>query len=543
MDGRRPADTIAMPSPMRACAVIAVVSLLAVPGFTGAEPIQRARTFYDTDWVTIGAGGIGATGNATFDVAGVSGTVHTALLYWHGIDNGDEDVSNRLYDNATIQFAGTQVVGTTLGDATTNCWGEGSSRAYVAEVTALVRGNDTYEVTGLASGEGHNCNGASLVVLYNDASHQNDRDLIFFEGNDSNVPAGFPGEDDGWHGSLEGLNYRGGAVHVEIHVADGQDFTDDRPTFTSTAGTLTIDDTPELWDGITVPNMGNGRAGNGVLWDIHRFELTSVFGAHGAHTIEIGGMSQGEGSDCLGLVLAVIDLPFGTAPRCGDGLVFYEEACDDGNTADGDCCSSSCQFEGPETVCNAGDSLCDHATCDGAGTCDRLRALSCRYPAAPDAAVLTIRKPARAWKRRFNFSWDTGTARLHELGDPAGDTRYELCLYRQTGDVPEVLMSYPLNEPGRCGASCWRTRGNRQRFRGRDSAVRRLVLESGQFPGEARIEARLGGERLKLPEMPLGRDIGVQVRTSDGMCFGAEFPGPDEDTARRYEAHALHPPR
>ena len=404
-------------------------------------------------------------------------------------------------------------------------------------------GDGSYDVGGLAADEGHDANGASLVVLYNDGVHDNDRDLIFFEGNDSNVPSGFPGEDPGWHGSMEGLNYRGGDVFAEIHVADGQDFADNYPTFTSKGGTITIEDTPELWDGITVPDMGNGRAPNGRLWDIHRFDLTSVFGEHGAHTIEIGGMSGDEGSDCLGLVLAMIDLPYGTAPRCGDGLVFYEEACDDGNTDDEDCCSSECQFEGPETICNEGDNLCEDATCDGAGTCDYMKTLSCRHPAAPDAASLVIRKPPRAWKRRLDFIWDTGTARAHELGDPTGETLYEMCLYRRSGDAPEVVAAYPLNDPADCGEECWRSRGDRQRFRPRDSAVRSLVLESGQFPGEASIKARLGGERLKLPPLPLGRDIAVQIRTSDGMCFAADFPGPDVDTERRYEAHALHPPR
>jgi hypothetical protein len=106
---------------MHVRAVLALLSLLAVPGLAGAEPIERARLFYDTDFVTVGAGGIGTAGTATFDVAGVDGTVHTALLYWHGIDNGDEEVSDQIYDNGTIVFAGTQVVGTSLGDATTNC--------------------------------------------------------------------------------------------------------------------------------------------------------------------------------------------------------------------------------------------------------------------------------------------------------------------------------------------------------------------------------------------------------------------------------------
>ena len=41
---------------------------------------------------------------------------------------------------------------------------------------------------------------------------------------------------------------------------------------------------------------------------------------------------------------------------CGDGVVQGScgEECDDGNTIDGDCCSSSCQIEPAETVCRPG---------------------------------------------------------------------------------------------------------------------------------------------------------------------------------------------
>lgn len=530
-----------MPYALRPWLLRAAVALLLLPSPSAGEPIKRTRTFYDTDWVTVGVGGVGNDGTATFDVAGVSGTVHTALLYWHGIDpgNGEDIPGDGVYENATVQFAGADVVGSQLGDATTNCWGlEGSSRAYVADVTSLVAGNGTYAVANLASDTGHDCNGASLVVLYRDGTHANDRDLIFFEGNDSNVPDGFPGEDEGWHGTMEGLNYRGGRVHVELHVADGQDFSDGEPTFTSAAGSVTIPDTSELWDGLTVPTMGDSRSPAGALWDIHRFELTSALGEHGVHSIEVGGMDGDKALDCLGLVLAVIDLPFGTAPRCGDGLVFYEEACDDGNLANGDCCSSSCEFEDATTVCQTGASLCEHATCDGAGACDRMRADSCRHPAASNAAHLGIRNPSQARKRQFDFTWETGTARPEELGDPAGDTRYELCLFR-TGETPEVLSQFVLNDPAGCSGSCWRTRGGRHRFRSKRGPVRRFILQGDPFPGEARIEARLGGTGLELPPMPLGRDLVVQVRASNGLCLGADFVGPDKDTTRRYQADCL----
>jgi cysteine-rich repeat protein len=42
------------------------------------------------------------------------------------------------------------------------------------------------------------------------------------------------------------------------------------------------------------------------------------------------------------------------------------EQCDDGNTLDGDCCSSTCQFESRTTVCRPATGFCDVAeTCTG----------------------------------------------------------------------------------------------------------------------------------------------------------------------------------
>jgi cysteine-rich repeat protein len=60
-----------------------------------------------------------------------------------------------------------------------------------------------------------------------------------------------------------------------------------------------------------------------------------------------------------------------TLSDCGNGFVEGPEQCDDGNTADGDCCSSSCQFEPNTTVCRASAGVCDIAeTCTGSSaTC------------------------------------------------------------------------------------------------------------------------------------------------------------------------------
>jgi cysteine-rich repeat protein len=54
---------------------------------------------------------------------------------------------------------------------------------------------------------------------------------------------------------------------------------------------------------------------------------------------------------------------------CANGVVEPGEQCDDGNSADGDCCSSSCQFEFIGSPCDDGDACTTVSICDGAAVC------------------------------------------------------------------------------------------------------------------------------------------------------------------------------
>jgi len=56
---------------------------------------------------------------------------------------------------------------------------------------------------------------------------------------------------------------------------------------------------------------------------------------------------------------------------CGDGTLEPGEQCDDGNTADGDCCSARCQFEAAGAPCGERFDLCGVNACDSAGDCVR----------------------------------------------------------------------------------------------------------------------------------------------------------------------------
>ena len=61
---------------------------------------------------------------------------------------------------------------------------------------------------------------------------------------------------------------------------------------------------------------------------------------------------------------------FAVSPFCGDGFIDGTEECDDGNNANGDCCSGTCAFELVGSAC--GDQGIDclvNDACDGVGAC------------------------------------------------------------------------------------------------------------------------------------------------------------------------------
>lgn len=292
----------------------------------GAAVLSGPEVVSNTDWTSAGIGGIGSVGTGNIVLTGVSGTVTKAELYWQGINNSGVGA---IYNNPTVVFAGTPIVGVSLGDAPTFCWGDGSSRAFKADVTSLVSGNGTYALSNLATCTGCSANGASLVVFFTDGDSGNNGDAVLFAGNDANATEGFVGEDDGWHSALAGINYTSGQVRVQLHVGDGQrsvlnGLDDNTLVFSTAAGSVTVSDALGRYDGDSVPNMGNGRGISAALWDIHTFEVSTVFAGAGDYTLAMDGQSYRD--DCLGLVLLVVGLPSGAAPCAGNCVEETETA-------------------------------------------------------------------------------------------------------------------------------------------------------------------------------------------------------------------------
>jgi len=212
-----------------------------------------------------------------------------------------------------VTFDGSSVTGDLIGTASTNCWGPGESRAFRADVTSLVTGDGSYSLADMTSGGAqYNVNGASLVVTFDDGNSTNNRDIVIFDGNDSSeADAGFPSDPAGWDATLANINFTGGTAGLQFHVGDGQTFTDADVSITTANGAVSITDDTTLYDGLSLPNEGNGR--DGGLWDIHDFDVTAAFGGvTGSADLTLSGMTGG--SDCLALIAVVVDLVAGSAP-------------------------------------------------------------------------------------------------------------------------------------------------------------------------------------------------------------------------------------
>jgi hypothetical protein len=260
------------------------------------------RTVFSSDMVAAGYGGMRNIGTGSIVLAGITGSITKAYLYWMGPTNSPDTLVN-----ATVTFNGASVTGKNIGLSNDNCWGYLNSQAYRADVTSRVTGNGTYTLADFIKGTGGsiaNVNGVSLIVFFNDGNPANNRDFVVFEGNDSNIPNSY--DADGWNVTLPGIQYVSGNAGIQMHVADGQSFPDAALILN---GSVLVP-AGEIFDGNTVPNGASAGSTNGGLWDIKSFDITS-FMTPGLDTLIL---TSGVNSDCLGLVVAIIDLPAGAAP-------------------------------------------------------------------------------------------------------------------------------------------------------------------------------------------------------------------------------------
>jgi hypothetical protein len=244
----------------------------------------------NTDVAEFGDGGMRGSGTGSITVSGVSGLVFHAFLYWNGPTNSaDPDV------NADVTFDGSPITGTNIGISGDNNWGFQNSQSYRADVTSLVTGDGAYSLADFLKPDA-DINGVALIVFYDNANSGDDRNVVLWNGNDSNCLAG--GIPENWDETINDVPYNGGTASLDFIVGDGQSFSD---------GAVSINGLPFIpagqnFDGDSVPpNVVNG------LWDVKSFTGLESFLTNGS-TTDLHLTSPADG-DCLSLVVAAANVP------------------------------------------------------------------------------------------------------------------------------------------------------------------------------------------------------------------------------------------
>jgi len=246
----------------------------------------------NTDVAEFGTGGMrGGDGTGTIGVSGVTPSVLHALLFWHGPTNSGDTAANAL-----VTFDDTPVTGTNIGVDSDNNWGFQNSQAYRADVTGLVTGNGSYALSDFTK-PGVDINGVSLLVFYDDGNSSNDRNVVAWNGNDSNV---FDGD---WDETIPGVPYAGsGSASLDFIVGDGQSFAD---------GEVDVNGTPiagagAVFQGLVGPNYsGNPNGVTGSLWDMNSYDITSLL-TEESNDLNITNPAN---EDALSLVVAMANVP------------------------------------------------------------------------------------------------------------------------------------------------------------------------------------------------------------------------------------------
>jgi hypothetical protein len=267
---------------------------------TVANELSAFVTVYNTDFVTAGVGGLRGSGAGTLSVSGVTGPVTQSSLYWAGPTNSTDPAVN-----ATVSVAGNTVTGKNIGFSDNNFWGFANSQAYQANTTSIINGNGSYALSNFNKPTAE-VNGAGALIFFNNGSAADNRDVVLYHGNDANFASVY--DPPGWNFTLSGINYTSGSAFLTLMVSDGQNFgsADD--------GTIMINGVPlatgGLFQGDTLPG-GAGPTGNGNLWDIKPFDITSFLSV-GVNNLNVT-LSAGV-NDAIAGIVAVIDLPAGAAP-------------------------------------------------------------------------------------------------------------------------------------------------------------------------------------------------------------------------------------
>jgi hypothetical protein len=259
-----------------------------------------------TDVAESGFGGMravpsGGDGTGTITVSGIpiGASITKAFLWWNGPTNSTDPTAN-----AAVTFNGTSVTGTNIGISGDNNWGFQNTQSYRADVTSLVTGDGSYSLAGFVKPGGIDINGVGLMVFYRNGTTSDDRNVVLWNGNDSNCLTG--GTPESWDETINDVPYQGGTASLDFIVGDGQSFTDNEVDINGLPFILE----GQIFDGDSTPRPGDSTPPFAAdsLWDVKSFTGLESFLPAASNDLHVT-MTTTSAHDCLSLVVAAANVP------------------------------------------------------------------------------------------------------------------------------------------------------------------------------------------------------------------------------------------
>ena len=175
-------------------------------------------------------------------------------------------------------------------------------------------------------------------------------------------------------------------------------------------------------------------------------------------------------------------------------------------------------------------------------------ATGCRQQSMPGKGSLVVKDDPDHRKDTVVWKWQKGSATtVADFGDPRAGTGYALCLYDRSGAGGTLALKMAAAAPpGRiCRTKpCWALASKGAIPIGYNftdalrtiTGMNRVVLRQGGT-GAANITAKAGGAALDTPAPPFTGTVTVQLKSSDGVCWQADYSTPLLNQPGSYRAH------
>jgi hypothetical protein len=236
----------------------------------------------------------------------------------------------------------------------------------------------------------------------------------------------------------------------------------------------------------------------------------------------------------------------GTTCRSATGICDVAESCT--GTAGQTCPADTGVVAG--TSCEADGTLCTVDACNGSGACvtnhpldcddgnvctqDSCNPLTgCQISGTPATGCMPAAKAKLQVKDNatsdagdsLKFDWRGGPVLLGDLGSPLASTRYELCIYDDSGIETALGVAAGANW-NYLGAATAPKGFKYKESTGAEAGVRQMTLKASSLN---KAKLKLVAKGLTMPDgiLPLEANVTAQLHAGDGTCWEAQF-GPAE---------------